>query len=129
MAYKRLHAKTGSIAVGDILTTVAGKNTIIPANPSKRYKIVDVDVWCIGGDAGGSTTLQVINGTEVAWSIGTTNLDENVIKRTDSTNVTATHVGHWGLGSTPIALIRTGTVTTTATYINYVVYYIVEGAN
>ena len=129
MAFPRLHAKTKKIAVADILTTVTAPNTLVPADHSKRYKIVDVAVRAIGGNAAGSTTLQVTNGVEVAWSITTTDLDENVIKLPESTNVTATHLGHWGLGNKPIGLIRTGTVTTTATHVEATVYYLVEGCN
>ena len=129
MAFPRLHAKYKKIAVADILTTVTAPNTLVAADPSKRYKIVDVMVRSIGGDAAGSTTLQVTNGVEVAWSITTTNLDENVIKLPESTNITATHLGHWGNGNKPIALIRTGTVTTTATHIEVTVYYLVAGCN
>ena len=129
MAFPRLHAKTKKVAVADILTTVAAASTLVAADNSKRYKIVDVAVRAIGGNAAGSTTLQVTNGLEVAWSITTTDLDEGVVKRPDSTNVTATHLGHWSVGNTPIALLRTGTVTTTATYIDVVVWYLVEGCN
>ena len=129
MAFPRVHCKSAQIAVADILTTATAPNTLVPADVSKRYKIVDCWVRAIGGDAAGSTTLLVSAGVEVAFTITTTNLDEGVIKRPDSTNVTATHLGHWSVGNTPIALLRTGTVTTTATYIDVVVWYLVEGCN
>jgi hypothetical protein len=129
MAFPHVHCKSGSIAVADILTTVAAANTIVAADPSKRFCIVDVEVRAIGGAADGSTTLRVVAGTEIAWQMTTTDADEGVINRADSANVTATHLGHWAPGDTAIAMIRTGTVTTTATYIDYVVWYLVEGCN
>ena len=129
MALPRLHCVSGAVDVADILTTVAAANTLVKADKSKRYKIVDVNIRAIGGDAAASTTIQVTNGVEVAWSAGTTDIDEDVIMRADTANVTATHLGHWGAADTPIALIRTGIETTTAVTIDYVVYYLVEGCN
>jgi hypothetical protein len=128
MAYPRVHCKTGTIAVADILTTVAAANTIVAADPSKRYKAVGV--WVRSqGNADGSTAILVGAGAEVAWQMTTTDMDNLVINRADSANVTATHLGHWGLADTPISMLRTGTVTTTATTIDYTVWYLVEGAN
>ena len=129
MAFPRLHCVSGAVDVADILTTVAAANTLVKADKSKRYKIVDVELRAIGGDAAASTTIQVTNGVEVAWAATTTNVDEDVIMRADTTNVNATHLGHWGEGDTPIALIRTGIETATATSIDYVVHYLVEDCN
>lgn len=128
MAYARLHCKSGSIAVADILATAAAANTIVAADKSKRFKIVDVDVRS-QGNADGSTAILVGAGAEVAWQMTTTDMDNLVINRCDSANVTATHLGHWTPADVPIAMLRTGTVTTTATTIDYVVYYLVEGGN
>jgi len=129
MASPYLHVAYKDIAVADILTTVGSANTLVPAELGKRYKIVDVTVRCMGGDAGGSTTLLVGAGTEVAWQMTTTDLNENIITLTNSANVTATHVGHWAPANTAIAMLRTGTVTTTATSIQVTVYYIEQGGN
>jgi hypothetical protein len=129
MASPYLHAAYKDIAVADILTTVAAANTLVPAELGKRYKIVNVTVKAIGGNAGGSTALLVGAGTEVAWQMTTTDVDQNVINLTNSANVTATHVGHWAPANTAIAILRTGTVTTTATSIQVTVYYVEQGGN
>jgi len=129
MASPYLHAAYKDIAVADILTTVAAANTLVPAELGKIYKIVDVTVKAIGGNAGGSTALLVGAGTEVAWQMTTTDVDQNVINLTNSANVTATHVGHWAPANTAIAILRTGTVTTTATSIQVTVYYVEQGGN
>jgi len=128
MAFPRVFCKSGTIAVADILTTATAPNTIVAADPSKRYKIVDVDVRS-QGNADGSTAILVGAGAEVAWQMTTTDMDNLVINRADSANVTATHLGHWSLANTPVSMLRTGTVTTTATTIDYVVWYLVEGGN
>jgi len=128
MAYASLHCKSGTIAVGDILTTVAAANTIVPAEKSKRFKVVDVAVRS-QGNADGSTAILVGPIGEVAWQMTTTDMDNLVINRSDSASVTATHLGHWSPADVPIAMLRTGTVTTTATTIDYWVYYLVEGGN
>ena len=129
MASPYLHAAYKDIAVADILTTVAAANTLVPDELGKRYKIVAVTVKAIGGNAGGSTALLVGVGTEVAWQMTTTDVDQNVINLTNSANVTATHVGHWAPANTAIAILRTGTVTTTATSIQVTVYYVEQGGN
>ena len=128
MAFAQLHCKSGTIAVADILTTVASANTIVAAEKSKRFKVVDVAVRS-QGNADGSTAILVGPVGEVAWQMTTTDMDNLVINRTDSANVTATHLGHWSPADVPIAMLRTGTVTTTATTIDYWVYYLVEGGN
>jgi len=128
MAFAHLHCKSGTIAVADILTTVAAANTIVAAEKSKRFKVVDVAVRS-QGNADGSTAILVGPIGEVAWQMTTTDMDNLVINRTDSANVTATHLGHWSPADVPIAMLRTGTVTTTATTIDYWVYYLVEGGN
>ena len=129
MALPRLHCVSGAIDVADITVAVTAANTIVAADTSKRYKVVDVDVRAIGGDAGGSTAIFVMNGTKVPWTAATTNIDEGVIMRSDTTNVTATDLGAWGEGDSAISMIRSGTVTTTATSLDYVVWYLVEGCN
>ena len=128
MAFAHLHCKSGTIAVSDILTTVAAANTIVAAEKSKRFKVVDVAVRS-QGNADGSTAILVGPIGEVAWQMTTTDMDNLVINRADSANVTATHLGHWSPADTAIAMVRTGTVTTTATTIDYWVYYLVEGGN
>jgi hypothetical protein len=128
MAFPRLHTASGSIAVGDITTTVTALNTIVPAAHGKRYKVVDVAVRS-QGNADGSTLIKVIAGAKVYWQMTTTDLDNGVINRADSAGVTATDLGAWSVGNVPIAMVRTGTVTTTATTIDYFVHYLVEGGN
>jgi hypothetical protein len=128
MAFSSLHCKSGTIAVADILTTVAAANTIVPAEKGKRFKIVDVVVRS-QGNADGSTTIRVVAGATIYWQMTTTDMDNLVINRSDSANVTSTSLGAWSVADVAIAMIRTGTVTTTATTIDYVVYYLVEGGN
>lgn len=138
MAQVHLHTALKSVAVADITTTLTAANTLVPSVPGKRYCIVDYTLRAIGGNAGGSTTLQIVNGAEVACSMGTTDVDQNVINRPESANVTATHLGHWGVGGAStsakdvtgaIGIIRTGTVTTGASGIEVMVHYLVEGCN
>jgi hypothetical protein len=129
MAFSTLHTVFKNVLAEDVLTTVTSKNTLVPADPSKRYKITDVTVRAIGGDTGGATLINVQCGTNIAWSAAVANIDENVVNLTNSANVTATYVGAWSPGNTPIAIVRTGNAVSGTTSFDVVVNYIVEGGN
>ncbi len=129
MAFLRLHTVSKSVAAADVTTAVTSANTLVPADVSKRYKITDVTVRAIGGDTAGATLINVQCGTNVAWSAAVANIDENVINLTNSANVTATYVGAWSPGNTPIAIVRTGNAVSGTTSFDVIVSYLVEGCN
>ena len=129
MAVSSVHTAFKSIAVANMTVATTAANTLVAADESKRYKIVDCYLRAVGGDAVNGTLVTICAGAEVALSVAVAPVDDGVIVGIKHASATCTHLGHWSEGGTAIAIKMTGVTMTGPTTVDCCVSYLVEGAN
>lgn len=119
----RLRCAKGSILVADVNTGTV----IVPAMPGRTLAVVDGWMRAIGGAAGGGTGVYVKDTTTgtIACEWLVADLTQNTVARIGVGTTVATNVGTALGGSEGLKVIKHGGDITTATSVDYCVYYTV----
>lgn len=108
--------------------------TLLPAVPGYAYRPIDFTVIAIGGNAAGATDVRLL-GTRAAGSvalaiIAVAALTRSAVVKPNSANVTllADGASHTALdANTAVTVGKTGAALITATHIDVILNYVLEG--
>lgn len=120
----RLRCAQGSLTAGAAIDT---GTVIVPAMPGRTLTVVDGWMRAIGGAAGGGTGIYVKDSTTgtvaCEWLVG--DLTQNAVARLGGGTTVATNLGTALAGNEGLKIVKHGNNITTATSVDYCIYYTV----
>lgn len=122
MAYPRLHTLAGKVSASDINTGV----NLLPANSGRVYRIVDMTLRAIGGNANATTvTLKTTASSPVTIiTYALAALTQNTLVRAGASNTTLGAGWNASLGYGGAIQLKTSATESSATHYEYEIRYV-----